>query len=194
MIYKYWYVAYFFEPHNTACCNNPLWYYCCYFYSMSLKISKSSSRDRVPKMLCVRLPICSVFVFEISTLSWWFFPHSFDEVYKFHKQILRVKDREEFPMILVGNKADLEHQRVVSVLLVLSCFNWSVVCLFVTGFLCWPEFKAGLKTAVIFKIPKKFLNCFQKWEENVWNLARVNQTSVGKNGLNVHGNCSKCLL
>ncbi|WAR09403.1 RRAS2-like protein [Mya arenaria] len=25
---------------------------------------------------------------------------SFDEIYKFHKQILRVKDREEFPMIL----------------------------------------------------------------------------------------------
>lgn len=39
---------------------------------------------------------------------------SFDELYKFHKQILRVKDRDEFPMLLVGNKADLEHQRVVS--------------------------------------------------------------------------------
>ena len=38
---------------------------------------------------------------------------SFDEVYKFHKQILRVKDRDEFPTILVGNKADLEHMRVV---------------------------------------------------------------------------------
>lgn len=38
---------------------------------------------------------------------------SFDEIYKFHKQILRVKDRDEFPMILVGNKADLEHLRVV---------------------------------------------------------------------------------
>jgi len=41
---------------------------------------------------------------------------SFDEIYKFHKQILRVKDREEFPMILVGNKADLDHQRAVSTL------------------------------------------------------------------------------
>lgn len=39
---------------------------------------------------------------------------SFDELYKFHKQILRVKDRDEFPMLLVGNKADLEVQRVVS--------------------------------------------------------------------------------
>ncbi|XP_055342758.1 ras-like protein 2 [Paramacrobiotus metropolitanus] len=39
---------------------------------------------------------------------------SFDEIYRFHKQILRAKDRDEFPMLLVGNKADLEHQRVVS--------------------------------------------------------------------------------
>lgn len=47
----------------------------------------------------------------IAALTQLFF--SFDEIYKFHKQILRVKDRDEFPMILVGNKADLEHLRVV---------------------------------------------------------------------------------
>ncbi|CAH2005292.1 unnamed protein product [Acanthoscelides obtectus] len=29
---------------------------------------------------------------------------SFDEIYKFHRQILRVKDRDEFPMLMVGNK------------------------------------------------------------------------------------------
>ncbi|GAB6018586.1 Ras-protein R-Ras2 [Chamberlinius hualienensis] len=39
---------------------------------------------------------------------------SFEEIYKFHKQILRVKDRDEFPMLMVGNKADLEQQRTVS--------------------------------------------------------------------------------
>ncbi|CAJ0948234.1 unnamed protein product [Ranitomeya imitator] len=39
---------------------------------------------------------------------------SFEEIYKFQRQILRVKDRDEFPMILVGNKADLEHQRQVT--------------------------------------------------------------------------------
>lgn len=39
---------------------------------------------------------------------------SFDEIYKFHKQILRVKDRDEFPMLMAANKVDLEHQRVVS--------------------------------------------------------------------------------
>ncbi len=39
---------------------------------------------------------------------------SFDEVSKFHRQILRVKDREQFPVLLVGNKADLGQHRTVS--------------------------------------------------------------------------------
>ncbi|KAM8927323.1 ras-related protein R-Ras [Pelodytes ibericus] len=39
---------------------------------------------------------------------------SFNEISKFHTQILRVKDRDEFPMILVGNKADLDLQRQVT--------------------------------------------------------------------------------
>jgi len=39
---------------------------------------------------------------------------SFEEMYKFHKQVLRVKDRDEFPMLIVGNKADLEKNRQVS--------------------------------------------------------------------------------
>lgn len=39
---------------------------------------------------------------------------SFDEILKFHRQILRVKDRDEFPMLMVGNKADLDHHRSVS--------------------------------------------------------------------------------
>jgi len=40
--------------------------------------------------------------------------NSFEEIPKFHRQILRVKDRLEFPMVLVANKADLETERVVS--------------------------------------------------------------------------------
>ncbi|XP_051904188.1 ras-related protein R-Ras isoform X1 [Hippocampus zosterae] len=39
---------------------------------------------------------------------------SYHEVQKFHTQILRVKDRDDFPMLLVGNKVDLEQQRVIS--------------------------------------------------------------------------------
>ncbi len=39
--------------------------------------------------------------------------NSFEEIPKFYKQILRVKDKTDFPMILVANKADLESERVV---------------------------------------------------------------------------------
>lgn len=39
---------------------------------------------------------------------------SFNEIQKLHTQILRVKDRDDFPMVLVGNKADLDSHRQVS--------------------------------------------------------------------------------
>lgn len=38
------------------------------------------------------------------------------EIYRLHKQILRIKDGDEFPMILIGNKCDLQRQRAVSIL------------------------------------------------------------------------------
>ena len=37
---------------------------------------------------------------------------SFEDAARFHKEILRVKDRDEFPVMLVGNKADLDSQRM----------------------------------------------------------------------------------
>jgi len=49
-----------------------------------------------------------VLVFSVTDRS------SFDEIPKFNSQILRVKDKEEFPMVLVGNKCDLEMERTVS--------------------------------------------------------------------------------
>ena len=39
---------------------------------------------------------------------------SFDEIRTFQQQILRVKDKDYFPMIVVGNKCDLEGERQVS--------------------------------------------------------------------------------
>lgn len=39
---------------------------------------------------------------------------SFEEVVAFHQQILRVKDRDSFPVVIVGNKCDLEGERQVS--------------------------------------------------------------------------------
>ncbi|WKX98091.1 hypothetical protein Q1695_013634 [Nippostrongylus brasiliensis] len=40
--------------------------------------------------------------------------NSFEDVRKLHTMICRVKDRDDFPVILVGNKADLENERHVS--------------------------------------------------------------------------------
>jgi GTPase KRas protein len=40
---------------------------------------------------------------------------SFEEVMAYQKTILRVKDKDLFPMILVGNKCDLGHERQVSI-------------------------------------------------------------------------------
>ncbi|KAK7011326.1 ras-related protein M-Ras [Biomphalaria glabrata] len=39
---------------------------------------------------------------------------SFENISNFHTQILRVKDRDNFPMIMAANKVDLIHQRVVT--------------------------------------------------------------------------------
>ncbi|ELR16995.1 Ras family protein [Acanthamoeba castellanii str. Neff] len=38
---------------------------------------------------------------------------SFEEISSFREQILRVKEDDHVPMVLVGNKCDLEHLRVV---------------------------------------------------------------------------------
>jgi len=40
--------------------------------------------------------------------------NSFSDIATFYKQILRVKDKDTWPMILVGNKSDLESERTVS--------------------------------------------------------------------------------
>ncbi|EFO98534.1 CRE-RAS-2 protein [Caenorhabditis remanei] len=39
---------------------------------------------------------------------------SFEEAHKLYNQVLRVKDRSEYPVLLVANKVDLINQRVVS--------------------------------------------------------------------------------
>jgi len=39
---------------------------------------------------------------------------SFDEIASFREQILRVKDKDKVPMIVVGNKCDLENERQVT--------------------------------------------------------------------------------
>ena len=38
---------------------------------------------------------------------------SFEEISTFHQQILRVKDKDQFPIVVVANKSDLEYDRQV---------------------------------------------------------------------------------
>src|SRR5438132_1585529 len=42
--------------------------------------------------------------------------NTFDEVVNFRDNILRVKDKDHVPMVLVGNKCDMEAQRNVTTL------------------------------------------------------------------------------
>jgi GTPase SAR1 family protein len=52
---------------------------------------------------------------------------SFEEISTFYQQILRVKDMDQFPVIIVANKCDLEYERQVGMngqllVSVLPCF------------------------------------------------------------------------
>ncbi|KAI9875294.1 MAG: Ras- protein rsr1 [Pleopsidium flavum] len=47
-------------------------------------------------------------VFSITSLS------SLDELYELREQIIRIKDDERVPLVIVGNKSDLEEDRAVS--------------------------------------------------------------------------------
>ncbi|KAL9123172.1 MAG: hypothetical protein Q9187_000255 [Circinaria calcarea] len=47
-------------------------------------------------------------VFSITSLS------SLNELYELREQIIRIKDDERVPLVIVGNKSDLEENRAVS--------------------------------------------------------------------------------
>jgi GTPase KRas len=49
-----------------------------------------------------------VMVYSITSRS------SFDEINSFREQILRVKDKDYVPILLAGNKCDLERERYFS--------------------------------------------------------------------------------
>jgi len=57
--------------------------------------------------------------------------NSFEEISTFHQQILRVKDKDSFPVIVVANKCDLEYERQVGMngaFLSLSLFVFLSLC------------------------------------------------------------------
>jgi GTPase KRas len=48
---------------------------------------------------------------------------SFDLIGAFHQQLVRVKDMDSIPVVLVGNKCDLEYERRVEIQGVSSCYS-----------------------------------------------------------------------
>jgi len=49
-----------------------------------------------------------IFIYSITD------PSSFEDLLSIHEQLLRSKDADEVPIVLVGNKCDLEEERAVS--------------------------------------------------------------------------------
>eukprot|EP00163_Fabomonas_tropica_P012040 TRINITY_DN2313_c0_g1_i2.p1 TRINITY_DN2313_c0_g1~~TRINITY_DN2313_c0_g1_i2.p1 ORF type:complete len:169 (+),score=32.88 TRINITY_DN2313_c0_g1_i2:721-1227(+) len=70
---------------------------------LSLQDEYSSMRD-----LYMRTGQGFILVYSITS------PSSYDDLEEFRNQILRAKDADHVPMILVGNKADLEAERGVT--------------------------------------------------------------------------------
>ncbi|CCO30496.1 24 kDa Ras-like protein [Rhizoctonia solani AG-1 IB] len=67
----------------------------------------SRSDDRAMREQYMRTGEGFLLVYSITSRN------SFEEISTFHQQILRVKDRDSFPMIVVANKCDLEYERQV---------------------------------------------------------------------------------
>ena len=65
------------------------------------------SRNRAMREQYMRTGEGFILVYSITARE------SFEEINQFHQQILRVKDKDNFPMVLVGNKCDLEYERQV---------------------------------------------------------------------------------
>lgn len=74
---------------------------------------------------------------------------SFDLMRTYHQQILRVKDTESVPIVLVGNKSDLESDRVVDLLGASSFLNPSPFYRVLT-WCFWLLFFAQPHTSVLY--------------------------------------------
>lgn len=61
--------------------------------------------------------------------------NSFEEITTFHQQILRVKDKDYFPVIIVANKCDLESERQVSSQGLFSVGRFVVISFLISVFL-----------------------------------------------------------
>lgn len=80
--------------------------------------------------------------------------NSFEEISTFHQQILRVKDKDSFPVIVVANKCDLEYERQVGM-------NGASVCL--SGEMEWAR---------LLCIPAQEIQTDIPYSHHVWSSCR----------------------
>jgi GTPase SAR1 family protein len=73
--------------------------------------SGDPNHEKLPKLYLSGFGLIMLQYIELSLYFYQFF--RLTEIYRLHKQILRIKDGDEFPMILIGNKCDLQRQRLV---------------------------------------------------------------------------------
>ncbi len=81
--------------------------------------------------------------------------NSFEEISTFHQQILRVKDKDSFPVIVVANKCDLEYERQVGM-------NGASVCLSIRGEKC----------PVLLCMPAQEIQTDLPYSHHVWSSSR----------------------
>ena len=96
------------------------YFFCLVFFLVGYSWARSNSAMREHYMLDGE---AFLFVYSVTDRV------SFDLIRTYHEQILRVKDSESVPIILVGNKSDLESDRTVDMLgtssfLISSPFIW----------------------------------------------------------------------
>jgi GTPase SAR1 family protein len=73
----------------------------------SLRLIDIGTRNRAMREQYMRTGEGFLLVYSITSRN------SFEEISTFHQQILRVKDQDSFPVIVVANKCDLEYERQV---------------------------------------------------------------------------------
>lgn len=145
---------------------------------------------------------------------------SFEEIRTFQQQILRVKDKDPtdyFPMVVVGNKCDLESEREVPRQGISPLFRYSLCCRFVSclinvhsdgealakQFGC-PFVETSAKSRT--NVDKAFFDLVREIRHYNRNMQGLSTNSGGNNGLNgpakmevdggesEAGCCSKCIV
>ena len=74
-----------------------------------LEILDTAGQEEYKALRDGYMRICTGFLLVFSVID----RKTFEEIDEFYEQILRVKDADSIPMVLVANKADLESERVI---------------------------------------------------------------------------------